>query len=45
MFGKTFSKGVIRLKKAMNPKPILIDVRGAFDKEKAESKGICYRTI
>ena len=34
-----------RLKKAMDHKPILIDVRGAFDKEEVERKGICYRSL
>jgi UDP-N-acetyl-D-galactosamine dehydrogenase len=34
-----------KLKDKMNSLPILIDVRGFFDKEEAERKGFCYKTL
>ena len=34
-----------RLKSIMNAKPVLIDVRGFFDKKQAGEKGFYYRTL
>jgi hypothetical protein len=33
------------LKNIMNDRPILIDVRGFFDGQEAEQKGIHYKTL
>ena len=35
----------IALTTNLNDKPILIDVRGFFDSEKAAGKGLYYRTL
>jgi UDPglucose 6-dehydrogenase/UDP-N-acetyl-D-galactosamine dehydrogenase len=34
-----------KLKSIMNDRPVLIDVRGLFDKEEAEQKGFCYQGL
>ena len=33
------------IKKFMNDKPVLIDVRGMFDEEEAKEKGFYYRSL
>ena len=33
------------IKKFMNDKPVLIDVRGMFDEQEARRKGIYYRSL
>ena len=33
------------IKKFMNDKPVLVDVRGMFDEEEARRKGIYYRSL
>lgn len=33
------------LREIMNSKPILIDVRGTFDRSEAEREGFCYRSL
>ena len=33
------------LKKSMNEKPLLVDVRGIFNQEDAEKKGFCYKKL
>ncbi len=37
-------KTLDEIKKFMNDKPVLIDVRGLFDEEEAK-KGFCYKTL
>ena len=33
------------IKKFMNDKPVLVDVRGMFDEEEAKEKGFYYRRL
>ena len=33
------------IKKFMNDKPVLVDVRGMFDEQEARRKGIYYRSL
>ncbi len=33
------------IKKFMNAKPVLIDIRGTFDAEEAKKKGFYYRRV
>ena len=37
--------GLDDIKKFMNDKPVLVDVRGMFDEEEARRKGIYYRSL
>jgi len=33
------------LARRMNDRPVLVDIRGLFDREEAKSKGFYYRTL
>jgi len=33
------------IKKFMNEKPVLVDIRGMFDGEEAKRKGLYYKTL